>query len=147
MSNKFCCVTWESLAVELQGQKTEELDLLIADKGLPRSVFAPVMKVLGAMTNFCPVCGSALTQEAQDSLKIIATPIVQRTPEPQTQRRTCPKCNGKRNFGKDSNGVVINCMNCHGLGFVDQRHRVQDAKSEEEQKAEARIEEFEAGKQ
>ena len=56
MSDKFCCVTWETLHQELAHNKRVEIDALIEEKGLPASMFAPILKVLDRMGNHCPVC-------------------------------------------------------------------------------------------
>jgi RNA polymerase subunit RPABC4/transcription elongation factor Spt4 len=149
MSDKYCCCTWETLGVELADAKLAEIEALIADKGLPKSVFASVFKVLDKLQNYCPVCGSNLSGCVEapivPSLLPVATPIVHKAPEPTTRRAKCPKCNGRKSFGKDDQGIVIRCMHCHGMGFVDQRHVIREAKSQEEIDAENRIEEFEKG--
>lgn len=147
MSDKYCCCTWETLGTELADAKLLEIEAMISDKGLPRSVFAPVIKVLEKLQNYCPVCGSNLSgvDIPPQTLIPVATPIVQKNKEPITKRIKCPKCNGKKSFGKDDQGIVIRCMHCHGMGFVDQRHTVSESKSQEELEAEKRIEEFEQG--
>lgn len=144
MSDKYCCCTWETLGTELADAKLLEIENLITDKGLPRSVFASVIKVLEKLQSYCPVCGSCLTEPvASTNSQIVATPIVSKAKEPVTKRVKCPRCNGKKTFGKDDQGVTIRCMNCHGMGFVDQRHVVSETKSQEEIDAENRIAEFE----
>lgn len=149
MSDKYCCVTWQELGPELADAKLRDIEKLISDSKLPRSVFASVFKVLERVLQYCPVCGSnieASTPSVIASVEApIATPIVQKAKEPVTKRSKCPRCAGRKSFGKDDQGVNIKCMHCHGLGFVDQRHVVNEPKSEAEEAAEARIAALEEG--
>ncbi len=154
MSDKYCCVTWGELAPELIAAKEAEINELISAKGLPRSVFASVFKVLNQMQNYCPVCGSGLSSEVIESQQVIAKPIVKQTVKPNKSivaKTKCVRCNGRGvlgHEGKDNyigSSIAIKCMNCFGEGYVSEKHTVRESADEveHEQVIEKRIEEFE----
>lgn len=131
----FCCVTWQSLAGELKKAKEKELRGL-SRKGIPASVFAPVTSVMEAMTQYCPVCGSRLTQSAPSegkpapkkakevNLEDVEVPPhrvvspAEDSPEIHKPIMTCIACKGKGNFGVDANGIETKCMRCFGTGVI-----------------------------
>lgn len=127
MSDKFCCVTYQELAPELIQSKSNEIDSLVKEKGLPRSVFASVIKLLNTMTNYCPSCGECLSSELKQ-LKTI-TPSVKINTEVENERTVVPNkvgicrpCGGRGTMGVDSNNIKINCMSCHGSGKFESKH-------------------------
>lgn len=151
MSDKYCCCTWTELSLELITAKETEINDLISTKGLPRSIFASVLKVLDQMQNYCPVCGGQLRQVAMpDSIK---QPVKTKNTNPiaKIQKQRCNRCSGKGvlgHEGKDNylgSSIPIKCMNCHGEGWVDSRHIVEENQDEVEHEKviEKRIEEFE----
>lgn len=130
---KFCCTSWLALSVELRELKQAELDKLVK-KGIPNSVFAPLNAVLNSMSNHCPVCGAKLnllTGEVSPVIEPTPTPVLKKKATP---RAKCPRCNGT---GKLSlGGESINCMNCHGTGFISGDTHVEDDGSGDEAPAE-----------
>jgi len=139
---KFCCVTWETLVIELREAKLLELEKL-KEKGIPASMLAPVVKVLDTMDDYCPVCGHSFNEE--ETVVKVTTPIRQVVAKPvQTQRKvTCPSCKGKKVLGKDKNNIDINCMTCWGKGYVTKANFVSDIKSQSEENSETRVQEKE----
>jgi hypothetical protein len=122
MSEKFCCVTWETLNQELREAKEVELSEM---QGVPKSVFAPVYRVLEKMYRFCPVCGTGLTEDAvkAPSPKILSGGS--RTGKfeaevPKKLRPKCAYCKGAGKIGEDKNGIDIKCARCLGQGYHDE---------------------------
>lgn len=124
---RYCCVTYRELAPELIQVKTNEIEGLIKEKGLPRSVFASVIRVLNNMTQYCPVCGSGI--DAPQVFKDFSAGD-KRTDAPRTETvktvdsAPCRQCGGRGILGKDSNGIVIKCIRCHGSGKMDNSNRI-----------------------
>ncbi len=119
MSDKYCCCVWESLSKELKEAKVDELEQVT---GVPKSVFAPVYKVLDKMGTFCPVCGSGLTSDAvkqQPTPKLVRTPELDVVPVKPVARIKCPYCKGQGLIGEDKNGIEIKCARCLGQGYHD----------------------------
>lgn len=110
----FCCVAWKDLGVELAEQKIVALDKLIK-RGIPRSTFSPIYRILEGITNHCPMCGASLNGSVQSAPK---KPEKVRLPEPlkSTVPDTipCPPCKGTGQTGQD-----CNCMTCLGSGVLD----------------------------
>lgn len=135
MSDKYCCVVWEALALELAETKRTELNQLVTDKGIPKSVFASVFKVLEGMLNACPVCRSPLKPELFANLKEQhRTSVEQVTNETNenpsyTVKGKCSRCGGQGILGIDKNGVKIKCMACHGQGVFTSAQIAQDPKA------------------
>ncbi len=130
MSDKYCCCTWLDLSAELAESKAQELVDLIQTKGIPRSIFAPVYRVLENIANFCPVCGSSL------KASVATTPVPQKglveppnVPIKNLAPRICRACGGRKTLGTDKNGVVIKCLTCHGEGIFNRdNHDALDSK-------------------
>lgn len=139
MSDKHCCVTWQELSVELSVAKEGEINELINSKGLPRSMFASVLKVLTGMTNYCPSCGSVLNPELQPKLqqqhKVAIKEVAQAVQESPTYtaKVKCAACAGRGILGIDRNKVKINCMKCHGSGELEAKHIATDPKAKQAQ--------------
>lgn len=135
MSDKFCCVTWRELSLELASAKEHELSILISEKGLPRSVFASVYKVLEGIANYCPNCGSALNSNLIPKLKEQHTTAIENVKKDLNQapvsnvKRICKPCGGRKILGYDSKGTPINCMACHGEGLVESKHVAEDPRA------------------
>lgn len=113
MSLNFCCVAWADLGKELALQKEESLNKLIK-RGIPRSTFSPIYRILEDITNFCPLCGSDLkkdskqketkaTETKQDPVFISNTPVTIK----------CPPCKGSGTISG------VNCLTCLGTGLLD----------------------------
>jgi len=117
MSEKWCCVTWEALAPELRDMKEAEISQLIEDKGIPKSTFAQVFKILDGMTNCCAYCGGSSNEEAptvQPTAKL-RTPV---TPKESRPTVFCAACAGTGKAGGDKRST-IKCISCHGKGMRD----------------------------
>lgn len=141
MSN-WCCQTWVDLGPELSGMKVAQLEKLLK-RGIPRSTFSPIFRIIEGMVNFCPLCGSQIQQisssvPAPHKEHIVSKPIESNVP----QNIKCPPCRGTGKVGDD-----LNCMTCFGTGLLDKTnpHRKQfDSKFAEEESA--RMEENERRK-
>lgn len=135
MSEKHCCVTWQELGPELVQHKTNEVEHLIKDKELPRSLFASVIRVLNDMANYCPSCGACLNTELQPKAKVHQAALreveaqVDDKPTYSTVKKRCAACGGKKILGRDKNQVDIKCMKCHGEGYFESKHIAQDPKA------------------
>lgn len=130
-----CCTTWRELSVELSVAKEGELNELMASHKLPRSMFASVFKVLGTMSNYCPVCGTTLNaelipklkQQHQAAVKAVASEVAE--PAPTLTKQRCAACGGKGILGIDRNKVKINCIRCHGSGVLESKHLAVDSRA------------------
>lgn len=129
MGQSYCCVTWSELAPELIQAKSDEVESLIKDKGLPRSVFASVIRVLNSMDNYCPSCGSGLkaaSRAINSAPVLIPAPPVE---EPKPTQVRCRGCAGKGILGVDENSIQIKCASCHGDGYIGAKHMLVDKKT------------------
>lgn len=118
MHTKACCVSWQDLAGELSSAKLAEIDLMIKEKGIPRSVFALVSRTLENMENFCPVCGTNLQVApvpTAEEIKEIVRPTVATEPNKVRTPHTCPRCHGR---GKVQGYPDMNCSGCLGEGKI-----------------------------
>lgn len=134
MSDKFCCVTYMELYPELAQIKSDEIDGLVKEKGIPRSVFAGVIKLVNGLGNYCPYCGTCLNPE----LTYVATkpanivqqvmPVADNKPIVPVKVR-CNACAGRGILGRDKNQVDIRCMKCHGEGTFQSKHIAEDPRA------------------
>lgn len=111
--SSWCCVAWRDLGIELAEQKTVALDKLLK-RGIPRSTFSPIYRILEGIGNFCPLCGTSLNESVQAAPK---KPEKVRLPEPPPSTVPdvikCPPCRGT---GQISG---CNCLTCLGEGKLD----------------------------
>ena len=139
MSERHCCITWIELGPELVQIKTDEVESLIKEKSLPRSLFASVIRVLNAMANYCPVCGDCLnpelTPKAKAQHQAALREVAQQVDNTQVSvlDQICRACNGKKMLGIDKNKVPIQCMNCHGEGIKRAKHVAVDPRAKHAQ--------------
>lgn len=140
MSDKFCCVTYNELYPELAQIKSDEIDGLVKDKSIPRSVFASVIKLVNGLGNYCPYCGECLNEELkkkipnvkhQQALREVEETLVDRPVL--TEKRRCNACAGKGILGRDKNQVDIRCMRCHGQGTFEAKHIAEDPRAKHAQ--------------
>ena len=119
---KACCIDWRELNIELKEKIELEIDIIVKEKGLPRSIFATRLNLLNNWHECCPACGGGINQTVVEPPREI-TPV---TPAPQVavpveKTKTnpdipCPSCtNG--NKGQDAKGIEMKCPICHGKGF------------------------------
>jgi len=123
MSDKYCCVTWRELSEELKETKENEIYLTISDKGIPKSVFASVLKVLNSMALYCPVCGSGLTEETKKTERVNIPPrkaVAPSAPAPTQVYTTCTQCMGRPS--------AVKCNTCLGTGKIKQARQIDPAK-------------------
>lgn len=120
---QWCCQTWVDLGQELSDEKRKSLQKLIA-KGIPRSTFSPISRILESISNFCPMCGckiggSTVTEVVNQVSVTDSSAKPKNAPSKETVSASpptikCPPCRGK---GTVSDGV--NCMTCLGTGVLD----------------------------
>lgn len=114
MSN-WCCQTWRDLGDELAIQKITSLDKLLK-RGIPKSTFSPIYRILEGITNFCPLCGESLNAPVEskpkkrENVQVKSEPIVSTVPD----TIKCPPCKGTGRVGDG-----LNCMTCLGVGKLD----------------------------
>jgi len=104
----WCCQTWLDLGPELSELKVKSLDKLLK-RGIPRSTFSPVFRLIEGMTNYCPLCGTRISSSEP------LLPVKKEAPKPPVSNTPpsipCPICRGTGRVGGDAN-----CMTCLGSG-------------------------------
>lgn len=115
MPNGWCCQTWIDLSDELASAKLTALDKLIK-RGIPKSTFSPIYRMLEGLATYCPLCGSRITKGVvtQNEVPVVGNPT---TPAPKPLSPSTVKCPPCRGSGHVSDGV--NCMTCLGAGVLD----------------------------
>jgi len=112
MSN-WCCQTWIDLGPELAGMKVAALEKLLK-RGIPKSTFSPIFRIIEGMTNFCPLCGTQIDMNVNVAVpkkeKTPVAPVVSTVPD----SIKCPICRGTTKVG-----AGLNCMTCLGTGKLD----------------------------
>jgi hypothetical protein len=108
----WCCETWKDLSPELAGLKVASLEKLMK-RGIPKSTFSPVFRLIEGMTNYCPLCGTQInhsTHVSSQKQSVVIKPVESKIPP----TIKCPICRGTGKVGGDSN-----CMTCLGAGVLD----------------------------
>ena len=128
----WCCQTWLDLGPELSELKVKSLDKLLK-RGIPRSTFSPVFRIIEGMTNFCPLCGTKINTNATapvaEKVKEEVKPFISKVPS----TIKCPPCRGTGMVGDG-----LTCMTCLGEKVLgkDNPHRRQFDPSFAEEEAE-----------
>jgi hypothetical protein len=105
----WCCAQWIDLGQEMADAKVLSLEKLLK-KGIPRSTFSSIYRILEGVGNYCPCCGTSLSTTAPKQKEQVAPPPVSKV----SPSIKCPPCRGT---GKVGDG--LNCMTCLGLGVLD----------------------------
>jgi len=109
----WCCQVWLDLGKEMAEAKLVSLDKLIK-KGIPRSTFAPIYRILEGIDHACPLCGCRLAVGGAVPKPTPAAPIAPKTVSKVPATIPCPPCKGT---GKVGDG--ISCSTCFGEGKLD----------------------------
>lgn len=152
MSKNFCCVTWKSLSKELAAFKHGEIADFVNKKGLPASMFAPVVEVLDTMQNVCPCCGSKLNAAAQIPTGPTIEYVIAPAPPKVLVTGKCRVCFGYGTLTRKPRELEdeVNCTNCHGTGMINndtiKEHKISPEKLAQLDALEAKIAKEQVGK-
>lgn len=113
----WCCCTWLDLCQELAEMKVAQLEKLLK-RGIPRSTFSPVFRLIEGIGNFCPNCGTQIGTKLEENVGSLPE-VPKKRVEPESVSKTpplikCPVCRGTGKVGDD-----LNCMICLGQGQLD----------------------------
>lgn len=121
---KACCIDWNEFAPELRDRLVQEIDKIVEDKGIPKSIFATRLNTLRNLHSFCPVCGEGLVEETRriEPPRETQKPSVPPSSQTPVEKKaypdiTCPICKGEGDRGRDERGIPMKCGKCSGKGF------------------------------